>query len=242
MVWTLYAFTWTINPGSGIAWKVEDVEGTPIKHSVSIWAADNQDDGIASDAGDGNGSTYWSPSTLPCWISMDFGSAKTVGIVKLHSKANGANGVRVKDFTLQYSDNNESWLDQQSFQHTNFDGEETFTITSPSSHRYWRVRVTTKWNTDGNHVRIHELNLFDQNGIYIQDFGYVTPADAGGNTVRVAQCYLKINTDETACDYSKPRCVELNNADNFGGFSHIHELAQKEIWWGIKQKVWGGKV
>ncbi len=37
---------------------------------------------------------------------------------------------------------------------------------------------------------------------------------------------------ETWCDRTKARCEALSNYDNFGGFSHVVELMDKEIWWG----------
>lgn len=43
---------------------------------------------------------------------------------------------------------------------------------------------------------------------------------------------------QVACDYTKDRCKELGNYDNFGGFYYIFDMAQKEIWWGSKPKLW----
>lgn len=47
---------------------------------------------------------------------------------------------------------------------------------------------------------------------------------------------------ETWCDYTTERCKQFNNRINFGGFAHISKMAQKEIWWGTKQKIWNSRV
>jgi len=44
---------------------------------------------------------------------------------------------------------------------------------------------------------------------------------------------------ETWCDFTKGRCVALNNAINFGGWEYISDLSTKEIYWGRRTKNWG---
>ncbi len=137
--------------------------------TVSSWTGSSAET-PASNAGDNNDATYYSTSDFPSptipWIRADLGTATTVASIKLWSKADGATGVgggaavRVKDFTLYWSDDDAAWTSVQAFQHTNTDGEETFAITSPSSHRYWKVIVNSKWNNDGSWVRIHELKFY----------------------------------------------------------------------------------
>jgi hypothetical protein len=43
---------------------------------------------------------------------------------------------------------------------------------------------------------------------------------------------------ETTCDKTVERCVSYGNYVNFGGFRFVSTMAQKEIWWGTKQKLW----
>jgi len=41
---------------------------------------------------------------------------------------------------------------------------------------------------------------------------------------------------ETWCDKTYARCQQLNNTQNFGGFPHLADIEDKEIWWGRKPK------
>lgn len=41
---------------------------------------------------------------------------------------------------------------------------------------------------------------------------------------------------ETWCDKTYQRCQALGNTANFGGFPHLAEIEEKEIWWGRKPK------
>jgi hypothetical protein len=149
------------NDGAAQAAYVTD--GLGGAHSVSAWTASLQDDGAASNAGDSNGSTYWGVSTTPSstvpWIDADLGFSKIVSSFKLWSKADGANGVRVKDVTLQFSDNGADYTQEGTYQHTNVDGEETFNLANPLTHQFWRIIVTSQWSTGGSYVRIHELTF-----------------------------------------------------------------------------------
>jgi len=78
----------------------------------------------------------------------------------------------------------------------------------------------------------------------IQGCGYATYYDPGAHEVDVMKCYLKVSNTVAgvSCNLSEDRCFELNNQDNFGGFSFISELQTKEYWWGTKQRIWGGGI
>jgi len=73
-------------------------------------------------------------------------------------------------------------------------------------------------------------------------FGYRTPVDAGGNRIDVSESFLSIEFLNNSCDKSIDRCILLGNRVNFGGFTYIPMMAQKEIWWGEKQKIWQAKI
>ena len=142
---------------------------------VSAWSASLEDVGAAVNAGDWNVSTYWGCTTAPSatvpYITADLGSPKTVGLFKVYSIHEAANGVRCKGMTLQWSDNGSSWTQEGTYQHTNVDGEETFTLATPLSHRYWRVIVTSMWCTDGSYAKIFELGFFTDATNSIRDTG-----------------------------------------------------------------------
>jgi hypothetical protein len=40
----------------------------------------------------------------------------------------------------------------------------------------------------------------------------------------------------TWCDRSYSRCASLQNTDNFGGFRHLPEVENKQLWWGPTPK------
>ena len=133
--------------------------------TVDVYAASDVTAGAAANVGDSDDATHWGPGGVaPSWVSCDFGENHTVTKVELWSKADAANGVRCKDFNLEYSDNDVDWFLEEAFQHTNSDGNEVFVVATPSSHRYWRAYVTSQWNTDSSWNRIHEFHLFETIG------------------------------------------------------------------------------
>jgi hypothetical protein len=131
--------------------------------TVSSWSAFSQDQGAAANAGDGNSSTYWGCSTAPSstipHITADLGTSQTVSSFKVLAKADGANGVRLKGMTLQYSDDGAVFIQEGTYEHTNVDGEETFNLASPITHRYLRVIVTSRWNADFSYIHMAELTF-----------------------------------------------------------------------------------
>lgn len=40
---------------------------------------------------------------------------------------------------------------------------------------------------------------------------------------------------ETWCDRTYKRCLDISNADNFGGFRWLPSIVDKEVWWGREQ-------
>lgn len=56
------------------------------------------------------------------------------------------------------------------------------------------------------------------------------PASCRWKVFKEKEC--KYTGDEALCDRSYARCLELQNTDNFGGFRHLPDLEDKELWWG----------
>ena len=74
--------------------------------------------------------------------------------------ANRNDNSGIKDFTLQYSDNNKDWFDLQSY--TNSSGGYTvteFTVNTQSYHKYWRLNISSGYS---NYLVIGEITI---NGI-----------------------------------------------------------------------------
>jgi hypothetical protein len=143
-------------------------------------------------------------------------------------------------WTLKGSNNGSSWttLDTRSGISWGASEKKEFCFTNTTAYLYYQINITA--GGVSGEVIINEIELFTN--IPIQGIGYSTPANAGGNRVDVAQCYLKISNsiDNVECDHTPERCEEFNNRDNFGGFKYMPEIAVKEFWWGVKQKVWTG--
>lgn len=66
----------------------------------------------------------------------------------------------VKDFKIQYSDNNSSW--ETAYTGTNPQGcliSTTYSINAPSAHRYWRLYVTSNHTSINNYITVGELTI-----------------------------------------------------------------------------------
>ena len=151
--------------------------------TVSVWDASDESGGAVEQIDDDDTGTHWGPdSKADEWASADMASAKTVARIAVHSKADGANGVRCKNTRLEYSDNNADWNLQEAFQHTNSDGNEFFVVASPSSHRYWRLYVVDTWNSDASWMRVHELVFYES---YTTTEFWITPDDGTDYQVQV---------------------------------------------------------
>ena len=90
-------------------------------------------------------------SYLPAWIAWYTShpiKIKNITLTNRHVRAQYANtdGGTIKNFEVQYSDDNTEW--QSVFSGQNPQGRflaTTYTISSPSAHRYWRIYVTSAY-------------------------------------------------------------------------------------------------
>jgi len=119
----------------------------------------------ADKAFDNSTSTRWSETgdSFPEWIKYDFGVGVTPNLAKLRVypfEDPGDNMVRLKDFKVQYSDNDSDWFDAGTFQCAN-SGEQwyEFEWSSVGGHRYWRLYITTTW--DGSSSSLFEIELME---------------------------------------------------------------------------------
>ena len=194
-----------------------------------------------SNAIDDKPTTYWHVATaLPHWICYLLSSAK---IIKQYSiLPNSSYLTRApKDFKLQGSNTGLTWTDLDTrVDETGWVAgvKRYFGLANTTVYLYCRLYITSNDGGTANNIMIDEWEL--QEATHIEKIGYYVPADAGGNRVDVSQCYLKVTSDVTWCDYTHDRCEELNNLLNYGGFKYMPEIATKEFWWGTKQRVWTG--
>ena len=125
--------------------------------------------GAISNAFNGNVSNTdsgWVSSTANApnlWIGYDFGSGVTKKIRKimvLPGYLGDASSYNVRNFNLEYSDNNSTWTSAGSFTATDTFTQQTFTISDNGSHRYWRIKSTSTLSRMG----VVELQMFESSG------------------------------------------------------------------------------
>ena len=114
---------------------------------------------------DDNTTTRWSETddSFPEWILYDSGAGVTPEIVKLRVypfEDPGDNMLRLKDFQVQYSDDDIGCDDAGTFQCPN-SGEQWYEFfwDSVGGHRYWRLYITTTW--DGSSSSIYEIEMLE---------------------------------------------------------------------------------
>jgi hypothetical protein len=242
---TGYDFVWLQNPYSGAAWQYNEA-GPPaddltLANTAGTASADYYyASSVPAQAFDNNLGTNWDTygSALPHWLQFLFSSAKKVLGYTLVGYSNPSYSPTA--WTIQGSNNGSSWttLDTRSGISWSANEKKWFKVATPGTYTYYRIYITA--GGVSGEVIIVEMEYFD--GLFINGFGYSTPADAGGHEVDVSQCYLKSSNSTTGmtCDYTPTRCAALNNRANFGGFFYIPEMAVKQFWWGTKQKIFTG--
>lgn len=108
---------------------------------------------------------WCSDSSAPQWVSMDFNKSQGVGAYSITpSNVSITNSNTPRNFTLQGSNNNSTWVDLDT--RTNVIGwsagiAQIFTLSIPANYRYYRLFVSQ--TNGGNFVRIGELILFGAN-------------------------------------------------------------------------------
>ena len=114
----------------------------------------------ASLVNDNNAGSRWESAhgIDPSWITLDFGSAKTLGSVVIDwEAANAAN------YQVQGSNNNSTWVDLASRTGGTF-GARTDTLSVSGSYRYLRVYATQRSVTNQWGYSIFELKLYGAGG------------------------------------------------------------------------------
>lgn len=97
---------------------------------------------------DGNDTTQWSNNGagFPSYIGYQFTAAKAIS--KLLIIPSGASQSRIKDFKLQYSDDGTTWTDIFTGTANNVvSGTNIFAIANSTAHAYWRIYVTSTYET-----------------------------------------------------------------------------------------------
>ena len=120
----------------------------------------------ADKASDDNTGTRWSDTgdVFPSWWKYDRGAGNDVEIRRLRIypfEDPGDNAIRIKNFYLQYSDDDSGWTTHYTGLVPN-SGEQWYTYNIPAgagSHRYWRVWIVDSW--DGQSASIYEFEMLE---------------------------------------------------------------------------------
>jgi len=119
----------------------------------------------ASKAFDDSSTTFWDSanSAFPHWIKYTLGGEEIANKLRLKPRiVSGGNGVSVKNFLLQGSNNDASWttlLDDAS--ENSIDWQE-WTFSNTVSYQYYRLYIEDTYDTATNHACIFEIELMKE--------------------------------------------------------------------------------
>ena len=110
---------------------------------------------------DGNteSSNYWSANTgVNSWLQYRFVSAIMPYLVKVRGVyADGH--LRIKNFTVQGSNDGVTFTDIKSFQTIDKSGEQTFEVGSINNYSYLRISIADNWS-ETYYIRLHEVQFY----------------------------------------------------------------------------------
>ena len=119
---------------------------------------------VAALACDDNASTYWesTDSAFPHWWKYDFGAGVLWRIGKLTlTCATISDGIGIKNFTLQGSNDDSSYTVVYTGVTTNISTIQTFSFVNNRLFRYYKLNVTDDWETGYNYCNINEIQMFE---------------------------------------------------------------------------------
>lgn len=126
----------------------------------TVYGDDDESWGAAL-ACDNNAGTRWlSKITFPHWWKYDFSE----GVAKIVSKLtlltfHDVNGARVKDFTLDGSNNDSDWDTVYTGQMADNGDTQIFTFSNDVAYRYYRVNVTSTWKEEETNSTFYTIEM-----------------------------------------------------------------------------------
>lgn len=81
---------------------------------------------------------------IPAWISIDFGGTKDVNFVDIYLLLDGSQSARIKDFTIQGSNDGSTWNNLKSFSNEKWENytNKRFYLSKTFSYRHYRLYIT----------------------------------------------------------------------------------------------------
>jgi hypothetical protein len=117
---------------------------------------------------DGNTGTCWyanSSAAKPNWWKYDFGAGNEKAVKAFAIDMTGMYGgsdYYLKDFEIQYSDDDSTFVTAGVFRHSNSANNDIFVIPQEvAPHRYWRLFIINSWYSGGN-VAIAEIKMYEK--------------------------------------------------------------------------------
>ena len=137
------------------------------------------------------------------WIKYDFGDGNSAVINQAVIRAPRCTPAGVKNFLVQYSDDNIAWTTfiSDTYPEFGWGTEYTYTGSQTDNHRYYRVFVTDKWGGDHINIGILRFNLSEQWLRY--DYGMHDNGDGTHTTNQEAlnKFTIKLNSSGTAKNF-----------------------------------------
>ena len=92
------------------------------------------------------------------WLSYDFTAPRFIHTATISTQYVASSATaRIKDFRIEYSDNNSTWTSVATGTKADAATEETFDVISAGAHRYWRLFAVN--NRGGTNISFDEFNL-----------------------------------------------------------------------------------
>ena len=111
---------------------------------------------------DGNLKTKWAKNSAPHWISIDLGKEYSISAWQVRHAGNGGEfkNWNTKDFSLQVSEDNETWKDVDVVR-DNYADTTYRELTEPVNGRFFRLNIDKPEDYGNNAARIYEFELYE---------------------------------------------------------------------------------
>lgn len=106
-----------------------------------------------------DGESWFTRSSLPQWLQYAFGSAKTIGGIRIYQPSS----YMIKDAIVKASSDNSNWVDVATVSFPNATGWQS-AIFNEASYRYWRLHITSKW---GTYTQTIEMEFYSIRTLYL---------------------------------------------------------------------------
>lgn len=108
--------------------------------------------------------TFWYYSVGGQWIKYDFGAgnAYKIGYARIMGYYDG-DGVKIKDFVIEGSNNDSDWTEIYSGQQANNENWQTHTVDDTTEYRYIRIDINdaTGWWGTNSRTGVREIEMYE---------------------------------------------------------------------------------